>query len=1459
MLIWSLVALYLLFILLTHLSVIQGLIGSYASSLLSEKLQTEVKVGNVNLGFLNRVIIDDVAVKDLDGEKLMKVGRLSTRIDILPLMQGRISISSIQLFGANIHLSRANADSELNCQFIIDALASKDTTSQSPLDLCINSVIIRHSSVSYDQEDAPVTSHFDHRHLGVENISAHLILKTLTDDSLNVNVKRLAFQEKSGLDVRRIALKLTVGRRNAELSHFTIELPHSELTIPHAHATYQYEQLKETLSYEVEELKSMLTPRDFACFHAPLKQLGQQIVLQTAVTGTGTSIQIPKITLDSSDNHLIFRGNAWAEHLDKQHPKWYANISHLNIDGQLTRNVQKAIEEIPAFLGNIDHINLTGTYEGQENGDLSLYCSLNSNVGDIKALFLKRGDSQPSYTARIETQELNLQEILKADELGLTSAHLTLSGTASEADVKGTLQRFDYNDYTYQDIQLDGKVIAQDLFKGLDQRIQAQGLLAVDDPNIRTQLEGSCLKNGQHLTVQLKGEVANLSLRSLHLSDNWGDAIFSGTIQSDFKASNLNDAEGSVTIADFLMKDSLYQYAIHQLRLESGYQEGKHFLQLDGDMGTAALIGQFDWKTLPQSIYNFVGSRLPTLPGLPKNKKAVHNDFDIQVNLNNTDWMQHLLHIPFLIYRPLTINANINDNSQIVNVDGNIPSFTYNGESYHDAQLHIDTPQDTIVCEASVTKVMEDDSRMDLNLQAHAYDNQLTTYIRWDNHAEDHYKKLSGELNMLTQLYTDDQDRPEAYLHIEPSHTIINGAKWDVIPSDIFYTDKNLSIDQFSIRHEKQHLNIQGKASSLASDTLTVDLKDVDVEYVLDLVNFDAVKFEGLATGKASLIQPFDSLAAHADLTVRDFRFENGRMGTLNARALWNQEDKQIDIHAIALDEPNVRTLINGYVSPVREDIFLDIQAQGTYLDFTRTYTSSFLDQLTGHANGNVQLVGPLGAMDLLGKLVVDGHARVKPLGTTYTLMKDTLYLVKNDILLSKAEIQDKYHHKAFISGGIHHENLSNLTFDLDIETSRLLAYDFADYGNEVFCGHILAGGKVDLHGRPGEVIINCDVTPMRSSVFYYNAASADAVSNQDFITWNEKKTDTLSNVVAGKKEEEVTADFPSDLYLNFLINTTPEANLRLLMDERTQDYISLFGSGVIRASYHNKGAFTMYGTYEVDHGTYGLTIQNIIKKNFQFNEGSTIVFGGNPMNAALNLQAVHTVNGVSLSDLNIGESFSNNTIRVNCLMNILGQAGSPRVEFDLDMPNVNSEEKQMIRSIISSEEEMNQQVIYLLGIGRFYTQGINNADQNATQEYGQTQLAMQSFLSGTLSSQINELISDVVKNENWNFGANISTGNEGWHNAEYEGLISGRLFNNRLLINGQFGYRDNARQATPSFIGDFDIRYLLQPNGNLALKMYNQTNDRYFTKSSLNTQGIGIIIKKDFSNIGELFKKVKK
>ena len=158
-------------------------------------------------------------------------------------------------------------------------------------------------------------------------------------------------------------------------------------------------------------------------------------------------------------------------------------------------------------------------------------------------------------------------------------------------------------------------------------------------------------------------------------------------------------------------------------------------------------------------------------------------------------------------------------------------------------------------------------------------------------------------------------------------------------------------------------------------------------------------------------------------------------------------------------------------------------------------------------------------------------------------------------------------------------------------------------------------------------------------------------------------------------------------------------------------------------------------------------------------------------------------------------------------------------------------------------------QVIYLLGIGRFYT--YEYAGDPQTQSY----TAMNSLLSSTLSGQINQMLSNVVRNQNWNFGAHLSTGEMGWNDMDIEGMLQGSLLNNRLLLNGQFGYRDNAA-LQGNFIGDFEARYLLTRNGGVSLKAYSETNDRYFTKTALTTQGIGILLKKDFSSWKDFFKR---
>ena len=1443
--VWSIITLYVGGIVLLHLPVTQHFLGEKIADILSDKLGTKVKIERIEYGFPNRLILDNILINDKSQEEMLHVGRISAKLDFLPLANGRISISSAQLFGTHANLYKIDSLSAPNYQFVLDSLASDDDDEPSSLNLRINSLIIRHSSITYNQKDIPETPNaLNYNHLKISDISAHVILKELQSDSLNVNIKRLAFTEQSGLNIERLSLCMEANGRQAFLKDFKLQMPHSEIAIDSILATYEKDHLRETLQYEADINVSSLAPEDIVCFMPALKAFPQSFSIHSSINGSGYSINCPDLTVSSSDHSFELQAKGQFASTEKQ-SKWSFAIPDLHISQSFFSQCKQAFNQLPEEITRLGDVNLEGNASKNEAGTIKTTATFRSDVGNALLQFSINNEQQ--FDGHLDTKSLLLGKILGDDNLGNLSTQINIKGNKENIIAEGLIPLIEYKEYPYHNIIVNGAYNKSGI----------SGTLIIDDPNVQANLEGD-LQNGKRYTVKLAGTIMNLRPKALNLMDRWGDTQFSANINADFIANNLNDAEGSIDIKDFEMQsnDTIGSYYyLNNLHINSGYEENSHFLEVKGDMGEADIKGNFDWSTLSQSFINYISSKIPTLPNLPKTTQSTNNDFVVTLKLTDADWMQKLLGIPLSIERQLTLTASIDDKNKLLSVQGQLPMFTYNGSQYKNSTINITTVGDTMNYQINLMKMMEDEKYIDLELKGQAGDNNIFASFHW-NHTNpmELQNTTEGTINTITELYTNNQEKAEAHIRVLPSRMIVCNKTWNLEPCDIFYSPNHLLVDHFSINHQQQHLIIDGIASDSPAESVTIDLKDMDVAYILNLVDFDAVSFEGLATGNATVSQVFGEFEASTNLTVDQFRFQSGRMGTLIANAEWNRANEQIDIEAIADNGSQSQTFIHGYISPIREDINLNIQADGTNVEFCKSFTSSFLHNLSGKAYGNVILGGPLDKLNLTGDLIVDGQATVTALNTTYALHQDTIKFIPNSILLNNCIISDKDGHQGTLNGGIYHQNFSDFTFDIDIEANNLLAYDFADFDGGIVCGTVYATGTADLHGRPGEVTINCYATPEAKSIFAYNATNPDAISRQEFISWNKNTTQSQKY----KKDEQEDLATSTNIYINFNINATPNGTLRILMDANTNDYITLNGNGGIRASFYNKGPFHMFGTYTVESGTYGITIQNIIKKNFSFQNGGTIIFGGDPFHANLNLQAQYTVNGVSLSDLNLGDSFGSNTVRVNCLMNIQGTPESPHVDFDFELPTVNAEESQMIRSVIASEQEMNQQVLYLLGIGRFYTQGTNNAQ---SQEYGQTQLAMQSFLSGTVSSQINEVLSQIIKSNDWNFGANISTGNEGWHNAEYEGLVSGRMLNNRLLINGQFGYRDNATQTTPSFIGDFDIQYMLNPNGNLALKVYNQTNDRYFTRSSLNTQGVGLIMKKDFNHIGELFhwKKQKK
>ena len=204
-------------------------------------------------------------------------------------------------------------------------------------------------------------------------------------------------------------------------------------------------------------------------------------------------------------------------------------------------------------------------------------------------------------------------------------------------------------------------------------------------------------------------------------------------------------------------------------------------------------------------------------------------------------------------------------------------------------------------------------------------------------------------------------------------------------------------------------------------------------------------------------------------------------------------------------------------------------------------------------------------------------------------------------------------------------------------------------------------------------------------------------------------------------------------------------------------------------------------------------------------------------------------------------------------MANITGPLLSPIIKFDIKLPTAEEEIQRLVKAAINTDEMMSQQMVFLLLTGKFYNPSVTQ-QQNSNTSYS-TQLAA-SFATATISSQLNYWLSQISNNVN--LGLNyIDNSETEINNRQFAVNISTNFLDNRLILNGNLGYR--TQYGNQDFIGDFDLEYKLVKSGRLRLKAYNKTNDRLYS-TALYTQGLGLMYREDFDtwgNLAEYYKEV--
>jgi hypothetical protein len=185
-------------------------------------------------------------------------------------------------------------------------------------------------------------------------------------------------------------------------------------------------------------------------------------------------------------------------------------------------------------------------------------------------------------------------------------------------------------------------------------------------------------------------------------------------------------------------------------------------------------------------------------------------------------------------------------------------------------------------------------------------------------------------------------------------------------------------------------------------------------------------------------------------------------------------------------------------------------------------------------------------------------------------------------------------------------------------------------------------------------------------------------------------------------------------------------------------------------------------------------------------------------------------------------------------------------------LPTAEDRIKDEVRQFISSEEDMNKQILSLLVLGKFYTPEYLRGTYAAVNNN-----LVGSTASELLSNQFSNWLSQI--SNDFDVGFNYRPGNQ-ITNDEVELALSTQLFNDRVSINGNIG--NNSAQRTNAnnngLVGDADVNVKLINNGKLQLKAYNHANNNLIYETSPYTQGVGLTYREDFNNFGEFWQKMK-
>ncbi len=1483
----SLLFLVALVLLLIQTASVQNFARKKIVSFLEQKLDTKVQIERLDVSFPKMLVLEGVYIEDRTGDTLLAGHQLMVDINLMPLLYNEIQINEINLNGITAKIKRPGPDTLFNFQFIVDAFTPKkiepDRDSVT-LSMAVEKLIVEDTRVVfYDGlrgDDVAVhighldtrIDEFDPDKLVIEAPSMNLgeISGTYKNKGRAIAVT-FSFKNLEAVPEKIDARNLLFALREVEINEFDFTFddqtkPLLSTGLDYAHLDVQDLFLRANkVFYHPDTISANITSaRLTEKSGAVLRDL--EATFQYTIGDGG--LHIPNLQFSGFQNT---QGDLSGTLLNVTDPNLIsADLRIRNFSTSLA-DIQFFVPpgQIPDNITLPDALSLNGTLKGGlDRAEVDLFMYSSSGEAKINGTISQVTDpNTATYAAEIFTLALDVGKIIQQPEtIGKITAGLIVHGkgfdpNTADATVKGLIQSIEFKQYNYQNIHLDGAIAKQ--------KYSAKG--GMQDPNLHFAFEANGELGGAHPGFFVKASIDSIKTGPLNLTPN--PIIYRGEVVANFPELNLDALNGEIYLVNSLLVANNQRINLDSVEVIAVYENGQQVIAAKTDFLHATITGVYKLVQLGDifihAIQPYYALQTDTLASPP-------DPYDFTIDARVIDHHTLRAFIPDLKRMDEITMAGKFSSANGWNASILSPYITYGASTLADLNLTASTGGDRLRVVTSVAEISngENFELLGTRLRADIANDQVDFALRIGDEAKRDKYRLNGLLS---------QEPEKVFaLSLHPDSLMLNYEPWTINEDNLVrFGPSIINADNFDLSKDEQHLIIQSESAD-ANSPMEVQFADFRLVTLTGFVQPDSTLADGILNGTILLNDLTTQPNFTTDLTISNLSVNRDTIGDLNAK-IDNTKSNVFATNLTITGRGNDVALTGNYYLKAENNSNMDLNLNIKSLQLKTIEAASMgsIRDGKGFLSGNVDIGGTIKVPDIAGTLSFHKTSVVvTALNSEFRIDEEQIIAVDDKGLrFNSFTVRDFSENKLTLHGLASTKNYLNYEFDLSLKANNFRALNSTKKDNDLYYGQLFFDTNLRLSGTESSPVIDgaLRINEDTRLTVVLPQSQPGVVEREGVVVFTDKDAPLNDSLfLAAMDSLNKTTILGMELSTNIEIDK--KAVINLVIDEGNGDFIKLQGEAILNGGIDKSGKITLTGSYELDEGAYEMSF-NLLRRRFDIQRGSKIVWTGEPTDGNLDITAVYIANASAMDLVQDQITGAKADLRYRqrlpfeVHLKMTGPLMQPILTFDIILPEestvridneIAGQVEMRLSQLKAEPSELNKQVFALLLLNRFVSE---NPFENPGGGITAGSFARQS-VSKILTEQLNNLASTLITGVDLNFDV-VST--EDYTSGSLQNKtdlnvgVSKALMNDRLNVSVgtnfelEGGSKSNQDGTAGSSISpNLNVEYFLTQDGRYLVRAYRNNEYEGVTEGYVVETGIGLVMSVDYVKFREIFERKK-